>query len=109
MTDELMGFLSFVAKCKQLDYDYAPIDEKEWLIKVNDTINSTLLTLDMRYQTYAEGSWTQAVYKAFTSDSVQKCDCDDCYKWKMRTFQMTQEIEYAISCLIHETQEKENS
>ena len=110
MTDELMDFLAFVAKCQQLEYGFKPADRKEWLIKVNDTINSTLLTLDMRYQTYAEGSWSQAVYKAFTSDTIQNCDCDDCGKWKMRAYQMVSEVEYAISCLIHkQTQEKENN
>ena len=105
MTDDLMKFLSKVAWYKQLDYNYKPDDEDEWLIKVNDTINSTLLTLDMRYHTYAEDSWSQEVYKAAMSEGISKCDCGSCYKWKMRLFQMCEEVEYAISCLIHkETQ-----
>ena len=109
MTDDLMNFLAFVAKCKQLEYGFQPEDEHEWLIKVNDTINSTLLTMDIRYQTYAEGSWSQTVYKAFSSETIQKCECDDCYKWQMRAHQLVSEVEYAIGCLIHkQTQEKEN-
>jgi hypothetical protein len=99
--DAFLNFLGKVAHYKQLDYNYRPEDQREWLIKVNDTINSTLLTLDMRFHTYAEGSWTRTVFKNAMSETVSKCDCDDCNKWKMRLFQMCEEIEYAISCLIH--------
>lgn len=109
MTDEFMGFLFKLADHKRLEYDYYPDDEHDWLIKVNDTINSTVLTLDMRYQTYAEGSWSQSVYQAFNSETVQKCSCDSCAKWKMRVFQMCQEVEYAISCLVHKEMKKEMS
>ena len=100
MTDELMDHLNRVAHYKQLDYNFHPADEAEWRIAVSNKILSCLCTLDMRFQTYAEGSWTQNVWKAFNTPTIAGCDCDDCYKWKMRMLQINEEIEYAISCLM---------
>lgn len=92
--------LTKIARYKELDYNFHPADE-EWTINRAKVIESVLLKMDMTFQTYAEDSWTRNVWKAFNQVKESKCMCDDCWNWRKRLWQIEQEVEYEISCRIH--------
>ena len=97
--------LTKIARYKELDFNFRPANHDEWTIARHNAIESILLKMDMTFQTYAEGSWTRNVWKAFTQIDAGNCHCNDCHVWRMRLWQIEQEVEYEIGCRIHKYNE----
>ena len=73
-----------------LERQFEPLIEKE--IVLEGALFSTWTKLDMAYQTYAEGSWTQDVLEKI--QMIGNCECDTCYKWQVRKKQIIDEMRY---------------
>jgi hypothetical protein len=79
-------------------------DHPERTILIDNAVATAWLNLDMRYQAYAENSWTENVIRTRAGLS-KSCECDDCYRWFFLEHQIIQEVCYQVDCAYTKYQE----
>ena len=71
------------------------LDTDDWQIIRDKAIHRAWVTLDMRYQTYSENSWTADVLRMV--EVFGKHDTDEAELWRMREVQIIQEVRRELS------------
>ena len=67
----------------------------DWIIIRDQAIHRAWVTLDMRYRTYAEDSWTADVLRYV--EQTKSCSCEDCEQWGIREVQIIEEVRREMS------------
>ena len=78
--------------------NFGPHPEKD--IIIDQAVHTAYLNLEMRYQTYAENSWTDETLWWIDKAVARECPCDDCDKWFIRETQIIKEVHYQLDCLM---------
>ena len=102
MQDSTKKQLSVYANDLWLSRNYGTHPEKD--IIIDEAVTTAYLNLEVRYQTYAENSWTDEVLWWVGQGFSQNCSCDNCddedEKWFIREVQISREVHYQLDCLM---------